>query len=659
MGKIEYFNPNPHKVIVTDNNGKQVVVQGHKKIVLDENIAPATLSKLKVVRKINHSNKTNNTAKYSRASANARKIHKIKTTHKSKPNEKAKAKKTYNAKKIRNNKKKIKPNSSNVVTKNAKIKNARIKSIKTKRDIIRRGNNIVGKKAAGKVAASKFFRASVSRSTVSISNNVAIGILSYNRLECVKRLLSSIREHTDLSRVTLFISDESTDNKVKNFLRSNNQDYVLLDNKERLGIAGNSNRLLKCMSRFKHCFLLNDDVEILKDGWIEAYTRAQKTSGMHHFCYRQLGLIGAKNRGKPVSKNNARLLKVEEKPHGAFMYYTNKAFSKVGYFDESWGPYGMEHVDWSNRVGLSGLQDLGFYDIEGSDKFIKIHNAPSKASKANLKDARKKYKSVQNDKSRIKIEHSDKVRLPSISYVIPLRDISRTKSIATVINNIRAQKFPVIDIVIVEEDRKNSLKVNKVMPANYSFIPSNTHFNKSKAFNRGVRLAKYDKIVLHDADIMVRAGYTQKIFDLLNKHDAVHKGKDVIYLTAKSTEVVNNTGKVSRNLDCRNQVGYFEGGSLACTRDRYIKVGGFNADFVGYGCEDCEFFERLKAHCKSFDNNRDETFYHLEHSRVPGWQQCHKQNKILMKTLMKRDRSKYLEDLRNRLKNIGLELEKT
>ena len=61
--------------------------------------------------------------------------------------------------------------------------------------------------------------------------------------------------------------------------------FVILRNNERLGIAGNTNRLLRCLSRFKYGMLLNDDVEILKYGWDQIYFDAMENTGMHHFVY--------------------------------------------------------------------------------------------------------------------------------------------------------------------------------------------------------------------------------------------------------------------------------------------------------------------------------------------------------------------------------------
>ena len=49
----------------------------------------------------------------------------------------------------------------------------------------------------------------------------------------------------------------------------------------------------------------------------------------------------------------------------------------VGYFDENFGKYGMEHVDWSHRVSMSKIQPAGYHDVDGSELFFKICNHES------------------------------------------------------------------------------------------------------------------------------------------------------------------------------------------------------------------------------------------------------------------------------------------
>lgn len=635
MSKIEYYNPHPYRIVLTNEKGQRVVVHGYKRIVLDESfkIPPKTL---KIIDK-NAPDRLHKNASS-----------KIKSLQKNKKlNSEQREQKKHN--RVISIKESIKP-------KDVRSSTLNLKRLPKRVAILSSGSKkqLVGKTIANPIKASANFKLAISTNRVTISNNIAIGILSYNRLNCVKNLLSTIREHTDLNKVTVFVSDESTDIEVKNWLRGQD-DIIFIDNDHRLGVSGNSNRLLKCLSRFKYCFLLNDDVEIKSKKWIDFYINAHKRTGIHHFCFRQYGLIGASaSEGRLIDVNDIQLQVIDKKPHGAMLFYTNEAFEKVGYFDEGWGLYGMEHVDWSNRVGLSGIQDRGFYDVVGSNNYLTITKAQCSTTKENLSKLKLEYDTIKDDHNRIWINHSDKVVLPSISYIIPIRDIGRTKSVYTVINNIRAQKFPVIDIVLAEEDSKRRINLNGLHPINYIHVGSpDVHFNKSRAFNIGTLHAEYNKIILHDADILVQDGYTAKVFNLLDNHDAVHIGKDVMYFSKDYTDLVNSRGEVAIDGSCINQVGYFEGGSLACLKNTYYNIGGFNDAYVGYGIEDCDFFMRLKSNSKQFYNIRSEVFYHLFHGRTPGWQQCHENNKFLFGKFKSMPIDDYLAILRKKLKVAG------
>jgi len=646
MAKIEYYNPNPYKVVVVSIDGSKSVINGYKRAVIEEAASIEPANSLRIIRTIP-------TQKTVQASKSITKKPVRGSVHRINPSKKQ----IVERKSIKSEAKKIQPKNINMRSRivNKIDKSSARKANRNVNSVLRksRRNKLGFRVASGKMASANF-RTAIQEEVVGLSKNIAIGVLSYNRLQCVKRAINSIRKHTDLSQVNLFVSDESTNNDVKDYLREDAKDYVLLDNNERLGVAGNSNRLMKCMSRFKYCFLLNDDVEILSSDWLDFYVNAHKKSNMHHFCYRQPGLIGARlTDGKLENKNGLKIRKIDDRPHGAVMFYTNEIFKKVGYFDESWGEYGMEHVDWSNRVGLSGIQERGYFDVVGSNNYVKIHADKSASGKSNLRKAKTNFDKVKDDNKRIYVKHSDKIVLPSLSYVIPVRDIGRTDSIKTVVDNIRAQRFPVLDITVVEEDHSQQVKVSRLEPVNFKFLrcKRGQHFNKSKAFNFAVMNAEHNDVILHDGDILVDSWYSQEIYNLLAKHDGIHIGREVLYLTADYTNKVIANYKIDKDGECSHQVGYFEGGSLACKRTTYCNIGGFNEDFEGYGCEDCDFFHRLMQFSKSFYNERSEAFYHLHHGRVGGWQQCHTRNKELMRKFASMNKNEYIRMLQLKLRN--------
>lgn len=477
--------------------------------------------------------------------------------------------------------------------------------------------------------ATESLHKTLSATVYPISNGIGVGILSFNRPKSLRRLVNSIIKSTDLAKTTVFISDDgSTDVELHHYLvkleKTNN--FVVLRNETRLGIAGNSNRLLRCLERFPQKILLNDDVEVLKRGWEHFYSRAMKSTRMHHFCLHQPGIYGA-SEGVRQPMGDRLLVRVDVRPHGAVMALNYKAFSKVGFFDEAFGYYGMEHVDWSSRVTATKLQPPGYWDVDGSDQYFKIYSDRSAVPDRvkHLQIARAQYGSMTGRAN--KIAASDRSKVPSISCVIPFKDIGRHQSIMSAMNNIRAQRFPVIQMIVVEQDDKSHFTPDELRCMEHLVVRTpGKPFNKSMAFNAGVTRVNHAKLLLHDADTLVPAHYVQLVSDTLDCAESCHFGARVIYADKESTNIINKHGRVDRTVTAEKIVTYFEGGSIACLTDTFWKVGGFVEAYWGYGCEDCDFYFRLSKGSR-WQANRIVDLIHLWHVRTSGWVKYHAVNK--------------------------------
>ncbi len=524
-----------------------------------------------------------------------------------------------------------------------KPKQAPIKEAKTK--------IVFSKNTVGRVEKTDGDRIYKDSGPYSISNNIGVGILSYNRLSTIKQLIDSIKRYTDLSSTTIIVSDDaSTDQELLNYLDSIKHDrIVILKNKTRLGIAGNTNRLIQCLSRFKYGLILNDDVVVKDYGWEYFYFKAMDKTGYSHFIHREPGIYGA-DTGADVNVAGTILNKVEDKPQGAILAYKTSIVDNIGYFDESYGIYGMEHVDWSTKVHEHGLQPAGFYDVKGSDSYFRLNKATS--SVENRVEHLRQAKALFENRTKNPVKYSHKSYVEPVSYIIPCRNFERTDAIDTVILSIKAQKYPCIEIIVSEQDTHTRLS-QKSIPYKYTLASTaKSHlFNKALAFNQGVMLATGSKIILHDADIMLVDDYTDDVVETLTKYNACHLGKNVIYANQSSAALINNTGIVGGYPKIERVVGYFEGGSLACTKEYYWEIGGFNEDFWGYGVEDCEFYTRLKY--RGFKEDRKHIFLHLYHSRFPGWEEHHDINKKLGESISKLPMEEKIKRQRIQAKKLG------
>ena len=530
------------------------------------------------------------------------------------------------------NKIKFVQNSTHKIMKNAKMNRH------VKRPHINYVDDSPNRRVVGRVSradANELLQDNIKNNDYPISNGIGVGILSYNRPDVLHRLIRSIVSYTNLQQTTIFISDDASDDpELIKYLTAlkKSPNFVILTNDKRLGIAGNTNRLLRCLKRFDYGIVLNDDVEIVQEGWDKFYVDAMKRTGFHHFMYNQVGVYNAKPLDI-VNVDGHDLLKIDKRPHGAVLAFSNKMISECGYFDESYGLYGMEHVDWSSKAFEFNLQPTGFFDVVGADQYFTIYSENSAVENRQelLVEARKLY----DDRQLKKIKVSESSSVPAITYVVPFRNSHRKDEIVTVLDNIRAQKFPQIEIIVVEQDANNNIDVQSLMPSEYFHADGggNLLFNKAIAFNTGMNNVKTHSVVLHDADMIVPSYYTKTIYSLLKKYDACHIGSKVLYVSEKTTSQISVDKMVDEQLQCDRVVTYYEGGSLACNLDAYWKIGGFNEDYWGYGCEDCDFYSRLEKGVDKFYGERSMDLLHLWHSRAEQWDDHHQINKEIEKQL--------------------------
>ena len=507
-------------------------------------------------------------------------------------------------------------------------------------------NQIVGKPV--NTDATDALRRTVSRCQFPISNGIGVGILSYNRVGTLRRLVESITRYTDLNRTTVFISDDgSTDQATRSYLDdlSKRLDLVVLRNQTRIGVAGNSNRLLRCLSRFEHMLLLNDDVEVLSSGWDTFYRDVTIRTSLPHLIHQQEGVYGGKH-GNVIDMGGVSLHIIHDKPQGAILSLTKQALDKMGYMDERFGLYGMEHVDWSMRASELVAQPAGFNEVSGSSKYFRVYSEASAVQGRGdlLEQSRKAFEGRRP----VAASPTTASAVPSVTYVLPFRNTERSGAIRTVVNNIRAQRWPEIRIILVEQDSKSEIRVSDFFPVEHILVPAtNTLFNKSLAFNRGVSLSD-GVVILHDADTMAQGDYTTTVMEIMSDARACHIGSRVVYADQVSSTNVINFGSVGNGTECDRVVGYYEGGSLACTTEAYWGAGGFNEDFWGYGCEDCDFYYRISRN-GGWRSIRTHDLLHLWHGRSQGWQTHHDSNKRLETALRAMPLEVYLTQQRSRV----------
>jgi hypothetical protein len=174
---------------------------------------------------------------------------------------------------------------------------------------------------------------------------------------------------------------------------------------------------------------------------------------------------------------------------------------------------------------------------------------------------------------------------PLVSFVIGHRGVSRMPHLLTTLRSIMGQRGVPIECIVVEQDRERVVEAQLPRWVRYVFTSCETDYNRSAAFNAGVSEARGEFVVLHDNDIVVPADYAREV---------VGRGRDGFELM--------NLKRFLFHLDApddrvpRSVMQNAQGGSIAAARRTYLAIGGFDDEFVGWGGEDNDFWDRARAH---------------------------------------------------------------
>ena len=134
----------------------------------------------------------------------------------------------------------------------------------------------------------------------------------------------------------------------------------------KMGVAYQKNKCLEALKECDYVFLFDDDCFPIEDGWEDAYISEYIRTGNHHF----------------LKINETPSIEIKEvidgitswtNCAGCMMFLTRSAIQTVGMFDESFGRYGYEHAEYTNRIYQNKFNLFGQYlSCQGNDKVYAI-----------------------------------------------------------------------------------------------------------------------------------------------------------------------------------------------------------------------------------------------------------------------------------------------
>lgn len=187
--------------------------------------------------------------------------------------------------------------------------------------------------------------------------------------------------------------------------------------------------------------------------------------------------------------------------------------------------------------------------------------------------------------------------LPEVSFIIGHRGLGRLPHLLKTLESIAGQSDVAIECIVVEQEVEACLGARLPGWVRLVHTPPPTPempFCRSWAFNVGARHARGQLLVLHDNDLLMSADYAARSLSRIRAgFDVVNLKRFGFYLTEAHTQevfaensvvTIRPPGSIVQNL--------LGGGSVAIAREAYLRIGGMDEGFVGWGGEDNEFWER-------------------------------------------------------------------
>jgi len=229
-----------------------------------------------------------------------------------------------------------------------------------------------------------------------------VAIITYERLHSLKILLEQINKST--TDFDLIVVDDGSEDETPHYLNKYFKDLGLVwfqSHKTNRGVSAAKNTALRYAyktkiggePKYEYIFILEDDVRIKRDGWIDIYRKAMKETPIKHFNFLPEEILPARLYPKPRADSPYIYGKVLDSTEhegftidywsdigGTMMCLTRDALVHVGGFRGSFDGRGFNHVEYSYRVSKAGYTtrpptfdgDLGWAHVRESTEYLYI-----------------------------------------------------------------------------------------------------------------------------------------------------------------------------------------------------------------------------------------------------------------------------------------------
>ena len=220
----------------------------------------------------------------------------------------------------------------------------------------------------------------------------------------------------------------------------------------------------------------------------------------------------------------------------------------------------------------------------------------------------------------------------SFTYVIGYRHKSdRLQNLRRVLDWING--FAGVEVLLIEQDKHSKIS-HLNLKAKHIFTKSNMPFNKSWAFNVGLKYSNSNIIVFGDSDLIMDPNQFIESLKIINQYEMVNPYNSVIDLTQQESTLsldqmiqVNRPGRGETDI----QKVPLCGGICLFRKESIMRIAGWNEDFWSWGGEDD--FQSIKVKQLLNYTELQAKCYHLYHEKAQPDMKWYQRNlQILQKT---------------------------
>lgn len=203
---------------------------------------------------------------------------------------------------------------------------------------------------------------------------------------------------------------------------------------------------------------------------------------------------------------------------------------------------------------------------------------------------------------------------PSFTFIIGYRHKQdRLNNLKRTIDWVNG--FSNVQLILVEQDKHS--KISQLnLRCEHIFVKSNMPYNRSWAFNVGLKYSKSQIVVFGDSDLIMNPDDFINGLKAMSEFEMVSPYSSVVDLTPQETGLAfEQITKISRpgRGENDNQKINISGGISIFRKESILKIGGWSEDFIGWGGEDD--FQTIKVHNFLKWTELTAKCYHLYHNR--------------------------------------------